>query len=110
VNPAIVEAEITARHVVLNQKMRRWEKDAACRTVPPEVQALFIMNRPKNPILARAQEAPAKEVCMLCPVRVLCLQHALEWPEVAGVWGGLNFEERKLLMRPGVIDGDDHRR
>jgi WhiB family transcriptional regulator, redox-sensing transcriptional regulator len=105
-NPAAIEAQIEARHAALNRKMRRWERDAACRTAPPDVQDIFIMDRPKNVILAAQMEAPAKLVCMSCPVRVLCLQHALEWPEVAGVWGGLNYVERVPLMRNAPAEDD----
>lgn len=104
-NPVEVERAIQARHDVLNAKMKVWQRDAACLD-PAVDKTPFTADRPKNSILAAKMEAPAKRVCMECPVRLLCLQHALEWPEITGIWGGLNFEERKPLMpRQVSVDG-----
>jgi WhiB family redox-sensing transcriptional regulator len=41
----------------------------------------------------------AKAVCAICPVRQLCLEHALNYRERDGVWGGLNERERRRLVR-----------
>lgn len=46
-----------------------------------------------------ADEARAKGVCQRCPVRWECLTYALETRQRHGVWGGLNPEERTLLVR-----------
>ncbi len=43
--------------------------------------------------------AVAKEVCAGCPVRVACLQGAIERKEAAGVWGGELFEEGKVIAQ-----------
>jgi WhiB family redox-sensing transcriptional regulator len=39
----------------------------------------------------------AKAVCAICPVRVECLQVALDQDEQEGVWGGLTPTERNRL-------------
>ncbi len=42
---------------------------------------------------------PAKAICAVCPVRVKCLDHALEKKERWGVWGGLIPIERLRIER-----------
>jgi WhiB family redox-sensing transcriptional regulator len=44
------------------------------------------------------RERAAKKVCGACPIRIKCLAYALEATEPAGIWGGLNVKERKLLQ------------
>ena len=39
----------------------------------------------------------ARMVCRRCPVRVECLDYALGWPELFGVWGGQLFINGKML-------------
>lgn len=41
----------------------------------------------------------AKRVCMACPVRVECLEYALENDERFGIWGGLSERERRRVKR-----------
>ena len=41
----------------------------------------------------------AKEICKECPVRLLCLEYALEANERYGIWGGTTHKERKKLRR-----------
>ncbi|MFH9575058.1 WhiB family transcriptional regulator [Streptomyces sp. NPDC017454] len=38
----------------------------------------------------------AKEICALCPVKVACLEAALESRDAAGIRGGLTEEERRV--------------
>jgi WhiB family redox-sensing transcriptional regulator len=54
-----------------------WRKQAACRGLDVEV---FY---------------PATE----CPVRQLCLEHALAHREREGVWGGMTERERRRIVR-----------
>lgn len=42
---------------------------------------------------------PAKAVCAACPVRVPCLDYALDHGERLGVWGGTTPRERRELRR-----------
>lgn len=41
----------------------------------------------------------AKEVCAGCSVREECLEYALDYPEIFGIWGGCSPVERKRLRR-----------
>lgn len=38
-----------------------------------------------------------KKICRACPVRLECLDYALEHDERFGVWGGLSERERRRL-------------
>ena len=46
-----------------------------------------------------AREAVAKSICLRCPVRDDCLEHALETGDPHGVWGGMNEAERRAELR-----------
>jgi WhiB family redox-sensing transcriptional regulator len=48
---------------------------------------------------ATEQVAQAKTVCGGCPVRRDCLEWALVTCQDAGVWGGLDEEERRVIRR-----------
>jgi len=47
----------------------------------------------------RAAELVAKRLCAVCPLKQECLTYALKAKEPAGVWGGLNTQERILLAK-----------
>jgi hypothetical protein len=40
----------------------------------------------------------AKAVCWTCPLREDCLGHALAVGEVYGIWGGLDWAQRRALV------------
>lgn len=40
----------------------------------------------------------AKKICESCPLKLPCLQYALENTEI-GVWGGTTEEQRKLMRQ-----------
>jgi WhiB family transcriptional regulator, redox-sensing transcriptional regulator len=46
--------------------------------------------------------APAKRVCAACPVRLRCLEHALNTDELYGIWGGTTEEERRRIRVAGA--------
>lgn len=46
-----------------------------------------------------AREAVAKSFCARCPVRLPCLEYALETRDPHGVWGGMNEMERRAELR-----------
>ena len=48
---------------------------------------------------AAAQISAAKAICMLCEVRMECLEWAMATGQEAGVWGGLSEEDRRALRR-----------
>ncbi len=66
-----------------------WRQRSACRGLDPEI---FYP--------ATDEEADeAKSICAICPVRQMCLEHALMAREREGVWGGLTERERRRVIR-----------
>ncbi len=74
-----------------------WATSAACRGAHRE--AFF----PPNSIERREErlerESVAKRICAGCAVQDACLELALRNHEIHGIWGGLNEEERRVLLR-----------
>ena len=70
-----------------------WRDHALCRGVDP---GIFHPDNEEDD--ERASDA-AREVCFRCPVREICLEHAIAVREKHGVWGGLNSRERRRLIR-----------
>jgi WhiB family redox-sensing transcriptional regulator len=68
-----------------------WRKDAACNGVSSDI---FFPASEEPPAARRA-----KEICAECPVQDACLQYALSTNQTAGVWGGLDANERRRLRR-----------
>lgn len=78
-----------------------WQFDAACRG---EDSALFFApSYFERREVKAAREARAKAICARCPVQEECLEFALRVRESHGVWGGLNEQERRQLMRRGRL-------
>ena len=49
---------------------------------------------------ARGESArDAKAICALCSVRDECLDYAMRFDQLCGVWGGLSERERRQLRR-----------
>lgn len=71
-----------------------WRHRAACSDEDPE---LFFPIGTSGSALLQIEEA--KAVCRRCPVMGECLQWALESGQEAGVWGGLNEDERRAMKR-----------
>jgi WhiB family transcriptional regulator, redox-sensing transcriptional regulator len=67
-----------------------WRNDAACVEHAATVDFF-----PERGASVRA----AKAVCAECPVRQPCLEYALKWNHLSGVWGGLSERERRLVRR-----------
>lgn len=65
----------------------RWQESAVCQTTDPEI---FFPERGSTSL-------PAKRVCRSCPVRLPCLMDGLN--DEDGVWGGLNPDDRRALVR-----------
>lgn len=51
------------------------------------------------PSLVQSQTERAKTVCHGCPVRAECLEWSLVTAQDAGVWGGLDEDERREIRR-----------
>ncbi len=71
-------------------RAERWRHDAQCANQMGEVD--FFPGRGGS-----AREA--KAVCRVCPVRPQCLEYALGFDQLSGVWGGLSERERRQLRR-----------
>ncbi len=68
---------------------RPWAAFAICRDRDPDV---FF------PLTAEG-EREAIRICQGCPVRLDCLEFALEAKIRFGIWGGVNEKERRTLHR-----------
>jgi WhiB family redox-sensing transcriptional regulator len=66
-----------------------WTADAACRGADT---ALFFPEY-------GGSAAPAKAICAECPVRLQCLEFAIDQHFNAGIWGGSTRDERRRLRR-----------
>lgn len=70
-----------------------WVQQAICPTT--DVEAFF----PEK----GGSPREAKRVCAECPVRIQCLQYALEHNEKHGIWGGLTDRERRGLKKAPAL-------
>ena len=68
---------------------RPWVVFSACRDADPD----FFFPA------TREEEEHALAICATCPVRLDCLEYALEARERFGIWGGLTEKQRKRLLR-----------
>lgn len=73
-----------------------WRGDALCRG--EDTEKWFPVGAPRSAVRERDTHA-AKAVCSACPVRSECLAEALAVPELYGVFGGMDAEERRRLSR-----------
>lgn len=66
--------------------------------------AFFADDAPESSIVRRgtySMEREAKTTCFSCDYRQQCLAYALKHPELIGIWGGTNENQRKQ-MRKGM--------
>ena len=68
----------------------RWREVGRCKGADPDV---FYPEDDED------EGAPAKAICAICPVREVCLEHAITNREKIGVWGGYTARERRRLVR-----------
>jgi WhiB family redox-sensing transcriptional regulator len=68
----------------------RWRDLGRCKGADPEV---FYPEDDED------EGLPAKAICDKCPVREVCLEHAIANREKIGVWGGYTARERRRLVR-----------
>jgi WhiB family redox-sensing transcriptional regulator len=71
-----------------------WLPEARCIGEDPEL--FFPIGTSDD---ALSQVAAAKTVCRACSVRPECLEWSLATFQDAGVWGGLDEEERRVIRR-----------
>ncbi|UQA95723.1 WhiB family transcriptional regulator [Streptomyces halobius] len=72
-----------------------WARHAACRGA--EEPDVFFPDGDVGLVLLLTEEA--KAYCRRCPVRSNCLTTALNRREPLGIWGGLDTDERRALVR-----------
>jgi WhiB family redox-sensing transcriptional regulator len=77
--------------------LARWWEHAACKGMD---LSLFIIEPGERYSRARIQEA--KAICAVCIVRPSCLADSLKYNttqlECYGIWGGLTWKERRMLI------------
>jgi WhiB family transcriptional regulator, redox-sensing transcriptional regulator len=86
-----------------NADLWDWQLRGLCRG---KDSSLFFHPEGERGAARNSREVAAKEICMNCPVRISCAQHALKVREPYGVWGGMTEEDReeyharqKVLLR-----------
>src|SRR6188472_4422415 len=78
----------------MNATEHDWRRNAACTSHHPE---LFFPIGTAGPALA--QQEQARQICRGCPVRLACLEWAINVGADHGIWGGLSEQERQSLRR-----------
>lgn len=76
----------------------RFRSQAACRTSRLTPEDFVGPDRLERRYEREARIARAKRVCAGCPVRLECLEWAIQRNEI-GVWGGTTEDERRLMVR-----------
>lgn len=74
-----------------------WQQLALCAGHPP--QTFFLDGASGDALIAR--EVHAKQICRGCPVVRQCRDHAVNAPELHGIWGATTPRERERLRRRG---------
>lgn len=90
-----VNLSLTRTQSILASRMHKWAADAACKGNPDfgtETESM-------HPSQRRRHEMDLITICSACPAQPQCLEHAMLFPEMAGVWGGKNAEQRRALRR-----------
>jgi WhiB family transcriptional regulator, redox-sensing transcriptional regulator len=70
-----------------------WRGSAACLDADTELFFPAGVTGPAADIRA------AKAICGRCPVRACCLAYALDTGQAAGIWGGCDENERRLMRQ-----------
>jgi len=73
-----------------------WQSQGACKDM--DTGLFFYEDNERGPDKEARIEA-AKAICAGCPVKVDCLEFALQIKEDYGIWGGLTPEERYTIRR-----------
>jgi WhiB family redox-sensing transcriptional regulator len=79
---------------MMDDTLPDWRAEGACVTADPDLFFPFATGA-----VAARQANQARRICMSCPVRVQCLQFAMDVGEAHGVWGGTTPEERQRERR-----------
>jgi WhiB family redox-sensing transcriptional regulator len=71
-----------------------WRELGRCRETTPEL--FFPKDHGRTGLWAR--EERAKRICRECPVVTYCREHALNFPEIYGVWGAMSARDRARAL------------
>ena len=74
-----------------------WQARAACRG--PQAAVFFPPTHAERKEDKVEREKRAKAICATCVVQPDCLEYAIRIREPHGIWGGLNENERKLVLQ-----------
>ena len=85
---------VAALQLALGSADYTWRNEAVCKDTDPEL--FFPVGTTGQALL---QIDRAKEVCCECPVKVRCLDFAIETNQDSGIWGGTSEEERRNIRR-----------
>ncbi len=88
---------ILASSLALAHAEYGWRQHAICRDTDPD---LFFPIGTTGQALVQIDRA--REVCNQCPVKIDCLEFALETNQDSGIWGGASEEERRMIRREAV--------
>ena len=80
-----------------------WQEQGSCRDSDTST---FFLEHNLRAKAKKEKEAIAISICNGCPVKLKCLDHALNTPEIYGVWGGMTEEQRHFIMRKRGIRVD----
>jgi WhiB family transcriptional regulator, redox-sensing transcriptional regulator len=75
----------------------RWRFRAACRG--EDSSLFFAPSYFERKEQKDGREARARIICARCEVREICLEYALRIREAHGVWGGMNEQQRRAMLR-----------
>lgn len=73
-----------------------WREESLCRVADPD---LFIDPDVESDEERIERESIAKDYCISCEVREICLAVAVANRDTGGVFGGMNDEERKVFIK-----------
>lgn len=76
-----------------------WQFDALCRG--NHAHLFFAPSSFERKEERERREMKAKAICGVCPVRIPCVEHALEIREPFGIWGGMTEVERRSMHLVG---------
>ena len=75
---------------------RSWQGAALCRGNHSHL--FFPPSTVERKDERERREEKAKAICMVCPVRVPCLEFAMAIREPYGIWGGLTEADRRAVI------------
>lgn len=70
-----------------------WQESASCATAWPEA---WFPATGEHAVEARA-------VCARCPVSVQCLEYALSFERIDGIWAGTTENQRRRMKQRGAV-------